>query len=263
MQLTRSEKVVLGQLNTVLSYGANFNILPIKYSDVPVRQEEISCILILLLKLEFLKNYKGRRGKHENDLSHTETEYYFNKYKDILTEWYELYPEYNLLLELDTYHSFDSEFKIITRQKEETQSVESLRINTPIDENVPTYLVYRHIELRDLIVKHLGYSLFDSIVGETFYNNEMAMVIKSYMLIHVSTLTKFKRLYVLKSSNYGEVIIVRNGNHCLDMNTEWYASKSALVKELDDSISKVVESLQNDLKEIKGYEDELKTETGN
>lgn len=30
-----------------------------------------------------------------------------------------------------------------------------------------------------------------------------------------------------------------------------------------DSISKVVESLQNDLKEIKGYEDELKTETGN
>ena len=82
MQLTRSEKVVLGQLNTVLSYGANFNILPIKYSDVPVRQEEISCILILLLKLEFLKNYKGRRGKHENDLSHTETEYYLRLIKN-------------------------------------------------------------------------------------------------------------------------------------------------------------------------------------
>lgn len=262
MQLTNSEKVVLGYIDASIQLGNNLHTEAIEYSNLPVRQEEISCILILLLKLEFLKNYKGRRGKHEDDLSQEEKEYYSKKYKDILTEWYELCPEYNLNLNLGIYSGFDSEFKIITREQKLFGNIKTLRINTPIDENVPTYLVYRHIELRDLIVKHLGYSLFDSIVGETFYNNEMDIVIKSYMIIHISNLNKFKKLYALKSKD-GEVVSILSNSHCLDMDNEWYASRSALVKELGDSISKTIELLQDDLKELKGCVDEFKTEISN
>ena len=40
--ITRNEKVVLGQLSTDIALGYNFDTAIIVYSNIPVRQEEVS-----------------------------------------------------------------------------------------------------------------------------------------------------------------------------------------------------------------------------